>query len=286
MIHRPQGELIFQSHDDYGRIEVREHGGRRCLHLGSRTVQSAFYLHDPLALALSYTEAMLTFVLLQPSPARVLLLGLGGGSVAKFLLHHFPASRIDAVELRPAVIAVAEKYFGLAPDKRLHLHTGDAADFLLTDSAEDAPYDVILVDAYDGEGPADATSNEHFPALCARRLAAHGVVVSNLWSAQKEVLEAQLLSLSIVFSGHVARLHVPNRGNIIVLAGPAVAGLSKRGDLAHVARRLKHAWHIDMPGYLRRISMLHEPGWRNWLRQAGLGALSDGALKLVQRDIQ
>lgn len=275
MIHRPQGELIFQDHDEYGRIEVRDHGGRRSLHLGSGTVQSAFYLHDPLALALSYTEAMLTFALLQPAPARVLLLGLGGGSVAKFLLHHFPALRIDAVELRPAVIAVAQSYFGLTLDERLHLHTGDAADFLLQNPTHAAPYDAILVDAYDGAGPASATTSQHFPALCARHLAPQGVVVLNLWSAQKELLEAQLQALSTTFPGEVARLHVPNRGNLIVLAGPAVAGLNQRAELARAARRLKHAWHIDMPGYLRRLSLLHETSWRHWLRQAGLGKLAD-----------
>lgn len=274
MTHRPQGELIFQGQDEYGRIEVRDRGGRRSLHLGSETVQSAFFLHNPAVLALSYTEAMLTFALLRPAPTRVLLLGLGGGSLAKFLLHHFSAVHIDAVELRPAVVAVAQRYFGLTVDERLHLHTADAADFLLQNRAEDAPYDAILVDAYDGAGPASATTCEQFPALCARHLAPQGVVVFNCWSAQTELLEAQLESLSATFSGRVARLHVPRRGNIIAFAGPAVLELKQRDELAREARRLKHAWHIDMPGHLRRMSLLNEDSWRYWLRQAGLGKLA------------
>lgn len=272
MIRDSQGTLIFQDHDNYGRIDVREHGGRRYLHLGSNTVQSAVDLHDPLALALTYTEAMLIFALLQPAPARVLLLGLGGGSLAKFIHHHFPTTHIDAVELRPAVVAVAQQFFGLCPDERLHLHTGDAAEFLLHADAGSMHYDAILVDAYDGEGPSSATSSEKFAALCAQRLASESVVVLNLWSAQKALLAAQFRSLTRVFHGQVARLNVPNRGNIIALAGSAVASLADRNTLLHTAYRLKDDWRIDLPGYLHRVSFLQEPTWQHLMRKAGLGA--------------
>lgn len=271
MIQDSQGKLIFQDHDDYGRIEVREQGGRRCLHLGSNTVQSAVYLNDPLALALTYTEAMLTFALFQPAPKRVLMLGLGGGSLAKFIHHHFPTTCIDAVELRPAVIAVAKQFFGLCPDQRLCLHTGDAAEFLAQPGANPVYYDAILVDAFDGEGPSSATCDKGFPELCAQRLAPESVVVLNLWSAQKAKLAAQFRSLDSVFGEQVARLNVPNRGNIIALAGSAMAGLTHRSALIQAANRLKQDWRIDLPGYLQRLSLLHEPSWQHWMRQAGLG---------------
>lgn len=270
-----QGDLIFQSRDDYGCIEVRDHGGRRSLYLGSATVQSAIYLHDPLTLALTYTKAMLSFALLQPAPACVLLLGLGGGSIAGFILRHFSGTRIDVVELRPAVISVARNYFGLGYDQRLRLYIDDASHFLLQSRNGLAAYDAILVDAYDGAGPAAATCDAHFPTLCAQRLTPKGVAVFNLWSAQRSVLEAQLRSLSATFPGNVATLPVPKRGNIIALAGPAVASLENRGELARAARYLKHAWHIDLPEYLRRISLLQEPSWRRWLRRTGLGALAE-----------
>lgn len=267
------GTLVYQSRDKFGEIQVREHGNERCLYLGSLTVQSAMYLHAPLALALAYTQAMMSFVLLQPSPSRVLLLGLGGGSLARFLHHQLPAASIDAVELRPAVVEAAKKCFGLIEDARLRIHVGDAGDFVANRAGAPA-YDAILVDAYDGKGPASVTCSEDFPALCAQRLTAQGVAAWNLWSSDPSALATQLSRVAGAFAGEIVRLNVPNRGNVIALAGPAVANLANRRPLIPLARRLKREWNMDMPDYLRRMSPLRESSWRSWLRQTGLGSLT------------
>ena len=90
-------------------VDVSEKDGVRSLHLGSATVQSAMRISDPLELVLSYTRAMMGFLLFVPEPASVAMIGLGGGSLPKFVRHHMPTTRLTVVESNPRVIAAARR---------------------------------------------------------------------------------------------------------------------------------------------------------------------------------
>ncbi|HEX7813156.1 MAG TPA: hypothetical protein VF460_14720 [Burkholderiales bacterium] len=92
-------------------VEVSEKDGIRSLHLGSDTVQSSMKLADPAELVLSYTRAMMAFLLFEPQPRRILMIGLGGGSLAKFIYHRMPSAEVVAVECEPAVLFAARQYF-------------------------------------------------------------------------------------------------------------------------------------------------------------------------------
>ena len=94
------GTVIHRSQDSRGVIEVVDDGCTRSLHFGNAVRQSAMDLNRPEYLVLTYTRAMMSCLLFKPTPCKVLLIGLGGGSLAKFLLHHIPNCTIDAVELR------------------------------------------------------------------------------------------------------------------------------------------------------------------------------------------
>src|SRR5690606_33621541 len=94
-------------------IEVRERHGVRTLHLDSDTVQSAMRVDRPDALELSYTRAMMAFLLFVPPPRSALLVGLGGGSLAKFIHHSMPETRLHVVEIKREVVDVAHRYFAL-----------------------------------------------------------------------------------------------------------------------------------------------------------------------------
>ncbi|HEY0720688.1 MAG TPA: spermidine synthase, partial [Gammaproteobacteria bacterium] len=83
------GLLVHRTQDEWGPIEVVDDMLHRSLHFGTEPKQSSMLLSDPLALVLSYTRAMTTALLFVPQVRRVLLIGLGGGSLAKFFLHHF-----------------------------------------------------------------------------------------------------------------------------------------------------------------------------------------------------
>lgn len=211
------GIVIHQSRDALGPLEVVEDGAQRSLHFGSEPKQSSMDLHDPLRLALSYTRAMLSALLFSPAPQRILLLGLGGGSLAKFLLHHFPACRIDAVEYRESVYQVARDFFQLPDDPRLVLHFADAADFVRGADPDCGDYDLILLDAFTAEGIAHGTSGLAFFEACRDRLAVTGVVAANLWAADRIGLEDVLADLADAFDGRLLHLPVDGKANVIAL---------------------------------------------------------------------
>src|SRR5512138_3544669 len=89
-MQRYDGHLVHRTQDELGPIEVVEDTLYRSLHFGTEPKQSSMLLGDPLALVLSYTRSMTTALLFVPQVRRVLLIGLGGGSLAKFILHHIP----------------------------------------------------------------------------------------------------------------------------------------------------------------------------------------------------
>jgi spermidine synthase len=176
------GVIVHRSKDPYGPLEIVEDGLVRSLHFGNAVRQSATDLQRPAYPVLAYTRAMLGGLLFQPAPRRALLIGLGGGSLAKFLLHHFPECAVEAVEQRAHVVKLAHGWFLLPETPRLHIHVADG-DAFVRQAAEngDPAYDLILVDAYDGAGMADAMAQTPFLAACRRLLSPDGVLVCNLW---------------------------------------------------------------------------------------------------------
>jgi len=127
-------------------VEVREKDGVRTLHLGSETIQSAMRLDAPNALELAYTRAMMAFLLFASKPQRILMIGLGGGSVSKFMYHRLPQVRQTVIEVSSEVITVARKFFFLPPDDgRLSVELGEGAQYV---GRCTSPVDVMLVDVF------------------------------------------------------------------------------------------------------------------------------------------
>jgi len=141
------GELIYQTSDEYGAIDVVEYFNEiRALHFGSQAQQSANLLCNPYFLIHKYAQAML-LPLCWIKPKRVLVLGLGAGSIVKYLHNYHPDIMIDAVELRPEVIRVASEFFMLPDiDERFRVYCDSAENWLKTHQQHQ--YDLIIVDVF------------------------------------------------------------------------------------------------------------------------------------------
>ena len=118
---------------------------------------------------------------------RVLCIGVGGGTLPLFLAHHFPGARVDAVELDPIVMEAAVESMGLPTDmQNLILYTEDAVGFLQRHVEESSmePYDLICIDAFDGNDDVPAAvCSPDFAEILARALhAEHGMLVMNFHS--------------------------------------------------------------------------------------------------------
>src|SRR2546426_12648800 len=92
-------------------IEIVEEGGVRVLQIGGSAIQSAMRLDAPDRIELDYVRAMMAFLLFHPDPRDVLLVGLGGGSMARFIHQRMPPTRVTGVEIGPGVGTPARRYF-------------------------------------------------------------------------------------------------------------------------------------------------------------------------------
>lgn len=229
------GKLIHMAKDDLGDIEVVDDGHYRSLHFGTEPKQSSMELADPVALTLSYTRAMTTALLFQEAPKRFLLLGLGGGSLARFLLHYYPDAHIDAVEYRPLVRDIAYSHFFLPDVPRLQVHIEDAGYFLRqADEDRFGDYDAIFIDAFVGTGIARSVCGISVYDACRYRLNPQGTLSMNLWSGDFIRADDIIEDLRDCFTGNVMQLPVLGKENIIALAS---SGYRLKKQLRQIAAR-------------------------------------------------
>jgi spermidine synthase len=199
-------------------IQISEERGVRYLHFGSRWVQGAMRVAKPYTLELEYTrDLMLPLVLRADAewPRRVLLVGLGAGSLAKFLYVARPHSRITVVEIREDVVAAAGQFFRLPDDReRIGIEIGDAAHYLAADGPR---FDFIVVDGYDARGRVGALDTPAFYRRCRARLRGDGFLATNLIKRHHGV-DASVGRMAHAFGERVVALPACASGNIAVLA--------------------------------------------------------------------
>ncbi len=121
----------------------------KALHFSLSETQSRMDIRRPDALSLEYTRSMMGFLLFEPMPASIAMVGLGGGSLAKFCHRHLPQADIYVVEVNPHVIALRDEFLVPPDGPRFRIVPGDGADFV---HKPPHLFNVLLVDGYDEHG--------------------------------------------------------------------------------------------------------------------------------------
>lgn len=237
----------------HAQVQISEKHGVRFLHLGGPAVQSAMRIRDPWALELEYTRAMMAFMLFRPEPRDMALIGLGGGSLAKFIHRRLTGARLMALEVNPEVVEAARAFFLLPPDdERLSVRVEDGAAYV---QAHPDSVDVLFVDGYDARRIVEDLASESFYTACLAMLHPGGVAVFNLWGSDKS-FPIYFERLGKVFGDRLLRLPSERKGNIIVFAfRPPLPDMS----LAVLSRRAQAVGEnlgLEMEDFLMRL--------RNW----------------------
>jgi spermidine synthase len=221
-------------------IEISERAGVRYLHFSADWIQGAMRVQRPNALELAYTREMMVGLLLRepPCPRNALLIGLGAGSLVKFIYRHFPETKITVVEINPQVEIVARLHFKLPDDPlRLRVVIGDGARFMRHEDGE--RYDYIFVDGFDENGKAGVLDTEPFYRACRARLTFEGLLSVNLlgrnrgFAASQDRIAAAFDDRSILFPSC-------DSGNAVVFARgetPVDIGLEELLERAESTRR-------------------------------------------------
>lgn len=144
-----EGEIETSVRSDYSNIRVRRQNDVRTLSFirdsGEEVVESMVDLKKPHDLLVTYTRYMFLSYLFRPKVERVLIVGLGGGSMIHFLKHYDPKVKVDVVDIDPAIVRLADKYFGVRTEGNVTIHTMDAFEYLKNTKEK---YDIIYMDAF------------------------------------------------------------------------------------------------------------------------------------------
>jgi len=243
---------------------VRDEDGEVSLRFDDASVQSRMRRADPAHLVLEYTRLMMGCVLFQPTPVRLAMIGLGGGSLARYCGLHLPAADVTVVEISPAVIALRDA-FGIAPDgPRFRVLCEDGAAFVRRDGE---PLDVLLVDGFDCTGQPAQLCSAAFYDACRARLAAGGVLVVNLHSDEPDC-DTCLERIGDAFAGRMRAVTADGSANTVVFASPDAAFPPPFRQLVDRLRALQAAHPIDLDATVRKLLQAVPPHGRRARRRS------------------
>jgi spermidine synthase len=213
-------QMIHSEKSLYREVLVYEEGGERCMcftracRIGR---QSCFLLNDPHRFALNYTRMMMAGTLFTgPAPQRVLIIGLGGGSIPMALREVLPQAQIDVVEIDPAVTRVARRFFGFQEDPKMKVFEVDGRVYVKRAIRSGTKYDVVMLDAFDHEYIPEHLLTREFLTEVKSLLAPQGVLVGNTFSSSR-LYDHESTTYAAVF-GTFYNLKSANR---VIIARPA-----------------------------------------------------------------
>ena len=254
LMHEPswarEGELRAQLLDEsYPKPFVIDDGKSRFLYFNVRLMQSEMSLKAPHDLAIRYTQKMMAFLLFQPRPKRIVLIGLGGGSLIKFCYQRMPGTQLTAVELDPNVIAFRDTFLIPPDDDRLQVLEADGAEFL---ESTEKGIDALLVDAFDKTGFAPSLANREFFENTWAKLSGNGVLVINL-AGEKETYAGLIGEAMHVFDDQVIVISVPDDGNHVLYAFKERHFEPRWRWLHNYAKELRAKFGLDFPAFVQKM---------------------------------
>ena len=217
--------------DGHVRPFINETLEARSLYFSVSAIQSRMLLQHADALDLEYTRLMMGFLLFDPAPAQIALIGLGGGSLVKFCHRHLQRSALTVAEINPHVVALRDTFNVPADDARLRVITCDGAH-LVRDSR--ARFDVLLVDGFDTEGLPKALRSQRFYDHCADVLQPGGRLVVNLHNDRVHC-DTWVERIRRSFAGSVLLVDDSDASNRVVFAWKG--GLAAPHTAATIMRR-------------------------------------------------
>ena len=233
-------------------IAVSDARGVRTLHVGGEAIQSAMRLADPYALALDYTRCMMAFLLFHPEPREVLMIGLGGGSLAKFFHRHLRSTRVRVVELDERIVHAARTQFSLPADNaRLRVEIGDGAEAL-----EPECCDLLVVDAFEDELHVPRLASGEFYDGAFLALREPGALVVNFMDDDPE-FDRTLQRLERAFGGAVLAMPALYDPNIIAFALKGARNALAWRDLRARAEALEARLGLPFTRYVARLRTMN-----------------------------
>ncbi len=233
----------------YDKPYLISHDDLRTLHLSLSLIQSTMRISQPDALELIYTQKMMSFLLFYPRPKAILLLGLGGGSLAKYCYRHLPHCDITAVEINPHVIGFRQAFCIPEDNERFRIHCDDATRFI---EHHNTRTDIVLLDAFDGTGIAPELTAPDFYGAVFDTLSPNGILVMNL-AGDKAGYDEPRQQLAGIFDDRILNIKVRDGGNQIILAFKNPAFAPRWDSIQNQAKLLEQKLGLEFTRFARHL---------------------------------
>ncbi len=214
--------LLHTERSLYRDIFVYDDGALRCLAFthfkfhGGR--QSCEERRAPQKLVFDYTKMMLAALYLSPQPPRdVLIIGLGGGTLPSAFSRLLPGAHIDVVEIDPAILRVAQRWFGYQTGSGTTVTIQDARVFVKRAQKAGRQYDLVLLDAFDHQYIPEHLLTREYLTEVRSIVRPGGVIAANTFSTSR-LYDSESVTYAKVF-GPFYNLKTGNRV-ILVANGP------------------------------------------------------------------
>lgn len=181
-------KLLHSERSLYREVLVYETGDVRCIcftrfcRIGRQTCQD---VKHPGQIVMNYPQMMLGALFVKPEPRSVLIIGLGGGTIPRALREVIPQAQIDVVEIDPAVVKVARRFFDLGDSAKLNVIEADGRVHVKRALRGEQRYDLIMLDAFDHEYIPEHLLTQEFLKEVKSLLAPGGVLAANTFSSSK-----------------------------------------------------------------------------------------------------
>lgn len=215
-----QAKVIHQERSLYRNILIEDKGDMRCLKFNvksTKTQQSCFLKSQPKKLVFNYTKLLMASLLANPEPKRILIVGLGGGTMSNTLAELYPESQIDNVEIDPAVIKVARDYFGFFENDNIKTYAQDGRIFIKRALLKKQHYDWIILDAFNGDYIPEHLLTKEFLQEAKELLTDNGILSSNTFSLS-ELYAHESATYKAVFGDFYQIANKVNSNRIILVS--------------------------------------------------------------------
>ena len=243
--HNPK-QILFSGKEDQQAIKVEQQDNLVSLHFDNGLIETQIDLSDPAVLPLKGNRQMLSPLLFGLVPARVMLVGCGGGSIARWFHHHLPETQGIAVEKSATVIDLAWRFFEFpSPGQGWQIIHADASEYL---QKLDQHFDLIIIDIESNQQTPDWVSDEKFLINCQRLLSVSGTININLIADTAEDFARQIWPIRQVFqnltychASHISDDHNIKANHNIEAKNIFVTGFKAKPDMQNLQNRAENA---------------------------------------------
>ncbi len=254
-------KVVHSERSLYRNILVTEEYSRRCLQFSvkrDQRSQSCINLNYPKQMVFSYTKMMMASLLLNSTPKRILIIGLGGGTLPMALSQLLPESEITAVEIDAAVVKVAEDFFRFRKSKSVVVEVQDARVFGKRAALKKLKYDLIMLDAYNGDYIPEHLLTREYLEECKKLLSDNGVLVANTFSISR-LYHYESATYAAVFRNMFNLKSNTSSNRIIIASMQNLPSLQEMQETAKALKARLKPYDIPIHRYPKRLNS--RPDW-------------------------